>query len=109
MNLDIGRVVSLTVTLPAEQDVVALPVQSIYEGNRVYRVEDDRLVGLDVTQVGEYVDSEKNYRILVRSPAIKQGDRLITTQLPRAISGLLVEPIDASKFDEAIAAQPKSP
>lgn len=102
VNLDIGRVVSLTVTMPPQPDVVALPVQSIYQGNRVYKVEDDRLVGIDVQQVGEYIDSGQHYRILVRSADISKGDRLITTQLPDAIPGLLVDPIEASKYDEAI-------
>lgn len=104
VNLDIGRIVDLTITLPPENDVVALPIQSIYENDRIYKVENDRLVGMRVKQVGEYLDGEGNFKVLVRSPAIKEGDRLITTQLPRAITGLLVEPIDASKFDEALAA-----
>ncbi|HKI74179.1 MAG TPA: hypothetical protein VJ998_06035, partial [Pseudomonadales bacterium] len=105
-SLDIGRVVNLKVTLPVEDDVVALPIQAIYEGNKVYKVIGDRLVGVDVDPVGDYTDAHSKYRILVRSSKIKAGDSLITTQLPRAISGLLVDPIDASKFDEAIASGP---
>ena len=101
-NLDIGRIVSLTVTMPPEQDVVALPVQSVYRGNRVYKVVKDRLVGVEVQQVGEYVNDKHDYRLLVRSPQIHKGDHLITTQLPRAISGLLVNPIDPASLDEAL-------
>lgn len=103
VNLDIGRVVDLTITLPPEEKVVAVPIQSIYENERVYKVEDDRLVAIPIEHVGDHVDASGNYSVLVRSPAIKQGDRLITTQLPRAITGLLVEPIDASGFEEALA------
>ncbi|MBD3649350.1 MAG: HlyD family efflux transporter periplasmic adaptor subunit, partial [Pseudomonadales bacterium] len=101
--LDIGRVVNLEISLPVEENVIALPVQSIYENNRVYRVEDNRLVGLNVEQVGDYIDDKGNFKVLVRSPGIHEGDTLVTTQLPRAISGLLVDPIDSSKFDEALA------
>ncbi len=102
-HLDIGRVVDLKITLPVEHDVIALPVQSIYERGRVYRVNDTRLEGLDIERVGDHVDNEGNYFILVRSDKLTAGDRMITTQLPRAITGLLVDPIDAGRFDEAIA------
>lgn len=101
--IDIGRVISLIVTLPAEQDVVPIPVQSLYENNRVYRVEDSRLVAIPVQQVGDYKDEYGNYRILVRSPELKYRDRLITTQLPRAITGLLVDTIDPAAFETADA------
>ncbi len=104
-SLDIGRVVSLTVTLPAENDLVILPIQSIYENDRIYRVEENRLVGLRVEEVGDYIDAKGNFRVLVRSDDIVKGDILVTTQLPRAITGLLVEPIDAAELDKEIALQ----
>jgi len=102
-SLDIGRVINLNITLPPEQNVVALPVQSIYENNRIYRVEGNRLQGIEVKQIGDYVDANGSYQVLVRSKEIVRGDKLITTQLPRAITGLLVEPIDSSSFEEALA------
>ena len=92
---EIGRVVALTVTLPLEEDVVALPVQSIYENDRIYRVEDDRLRAVNVSRVGDYLDAEGHYRVLVRAPELRSGQTIVTTQLPRAISGLLVAPLNA--------------
>lgn len=103
-QLDIGRVVNLAITLPAEQNVVVLPIQSLYERGRIYRVDGNRLEGLDVEQVGDYVDESGIYRVLVRSVQISAGDRVITTQLPRAITGLLVEPITAG-FEQALASK----
>jgi HlyD family secretion protein len=88
----LGRLLELAVTLPQEQAVVALPVQSIYENDRIYSVEDNRLHAITIERVGEVRTPDGQYRILVRSPAITPGQRIITTQLPRAISGLLVEP-----------------
>jgi multidrug efflux pump subunit AcrA (membrane-fusion protein) len=94
----LGRLLELAVTLPEENSVVALPVQSIYENDRVYAVRANgadgrqRLEAITVERVGEAQDADGEYRILVRSPAISNGTRIITTQLPRAISGLLVEP-----------------
>jgi multidrug efflux pump subunit AcrA (membrane-fusion protein) len=90
---EIGRILDLTVQLPPEPGVVALPAQAIYENDRIYQVNDDRLLALSVERVGEYQTPAGEYRVLVRSSELKAGEQVITTQLPRAISGLLVEPI----------------
>jgi hypothetical protein len=87
----IGRVIDLSITMPAEDNVVALPVQSIYENNRIYEVVDDRLHAIEVERVGELRTPDGRYRVLVRSPELSGGKSIITTQLPTAISGLLVE------------------
>ena len=87
----LGRVVDLRIRLPEEADVVALPIASLYENDRVYAVEDSRLRAIDVERVGELHTPEGEYRVLVRSPELYQGRQVITTQLPKAVSGLLVE------------------
>ena len=99
-NTALGRLLELAVTLPEEQAVVALPVQSLYENDRIYAVREQlidavpefRLEAITVERVGELQGRDGKYRILVRSPSLSAGQRIITTQLPRAISGLLVEP-----------------
>ncbi len=88
----LGRMVELNVTLPEEAGVVALPVQSIYENDRVYAVKARRLEAIRVERVGELQTETGEFRVLVRSPELEAGQQIITTQLPRAISGLLVEP-----------------
>ena len=102
-SLDIGQVVSLSITLPEEQNVIVLPIQSIYENNRIYRVEENRLVGINIEEVGDYVEANGHYRLLVRSEKLAAGDLLVTTQLPRAITALLVEPIDTDPFVDVAA------
>ena len=89
--LALGRVFNLTIRLPAQSELIAVPVQSIYENNRVYAVKDSRLVGHDIERVGEQDSAEHGYQILIRTDAIQPGDNVITTQLPRAINGLLVD------------------
>ena len=91
--LEIGRVLKLSVVLPAEADVVALPVQSIYENDRVYQVVDDRLQALTVERVGDHSTAAGEYRVLVRGAGLHAGAKVITTQLPKAISGLRVQPV----------------
>ena len=98
---EIGRIVNVAVTLPMESNVVALPVQSIYENDRVYQVENDRLQAITVVRMGDYQTQDGQYRVLVRSPALQTGQQVITTQLPRAISGLLVAPIEAAGRNES--------
>lgn len=97
----LGRLLELSITLPEEDGVIALPVQSIYENDRIYAVRgagdgesagELRLEAITIERVGEVQSDDGQHRILVRSPSIQSGQRIITTQLPRAISGLLVEP-----------------
>jgi multidrug efflux pump subunit AcrA (membrane-fusion protein) len=90
-SLALGRVIDLTIHLPAQENLVALPIQAIYENRRIYKVKENRLVGLEVDRVGEHESAESGYQILVRSADIQPGDEIVTTQLPRAITGLLVE------------------
>jgi multidrug efflux pump subunit AcrA (membrane-fusion protein) len=91
--LSIGLVLNLTVNLPPEPEVVALPVQSLYENDRIYEVENERLKAITVERVGDHQTVEGEFRVLVRSPELKPGHRVITTQLPKAISGLKVAPV----------------
>lgn len=88
----LGRVLDLQVRLPEEAGVVALPIASLYENDRIYAVEDRRLRAITVERVGEVHTAEGEYRVLVRSPELADGVQIITTQLPKAVSGLLVEP-----------------
>ncbi len=87
----LGKVFNLAIVLPAQAGLIAVPVQSIYENSRVYAVVDNRLIGHDIERVGELETEELGYRILIRTDAIQAGDDIITTQLPRAITGLLVD------------------
>ncbi|NOX50574.1 MAG: hypothetical protein GXP16_08565 [Gammaproteobacteria bacterium] len=90
----LGRVFNLTIQLPAQSSLIAVPVQSIYANNRVYTVRDSRLVSYQIQRVGERETAESGYQILIRSDDIIDGEKIITTQLPRAITGLLVEVVN---------------
>lgn len=90
----IGELYGLEIEMPAREDVIALPVHALYEGDRVYRVEGGRIQAVDVERMGDFEDEQGDYRVLVSSPAIRLGDRLMTTQLPMAISGLRVEAVN---------------
>ena len=86
-----GRFVRFDLALPAQSDLLALPYEAIYGGDRVYRVDDQsRLRPVFVERVGEVRDGEHT-RVLVRSTTLVPGDRVILTQLPNAVDGLLVQ------------------
>lgn len=87
----LGRVMDMRIQLPAEADVVALPIASLYHNDRVYAVHDNRLQSIQVERVGELQTADGEHRVLVRSPELIGGRQVITTQLPKASAGLLVE------------------
>ena len=94
--LALGSVVQLSLNLPAEPDVVSIPLHALYDNARIYRIEQNRLHALEVERVGEYQDQLGNYQLLVRSPAIKAGDQIMVSQLPTAVTGLLVVPVETN-------------
>ncbi|NKC01445.1 MAG: hypothetical protein GKR90_23510 [Pseudomonadales bacterium] len=87
--LVLGQVLDLSIELSEQPHLVALPVQSIYGSERVFKVINSRLVSVPIERVGES-ETEEGFRLLVRSNGIAEGEAIITTQLPRAIDGLLV-------------------
>ncbi len=95
-TLDIGRVVSLSVNLPVEENVLSMPVYALYENQTIYRIQEQRLQAVRYVTVGDYIGADDEFRVLIRSPQIQAGDQLLGSQLPRAISGLLVEAISSA-------------
>lgn len=91
--LDIGRVLNLTVDMPVEPGVLSMPVYALYENQTVYRIDEQRLQAVRYETIGDYITADNELRTLIRSDEIDAGDQLLASQLPRAITGLLVEPI----------------
>ena len=74
-----------------------MPVYALYENQTVYRIDEQRLQAVRYETVGDYVAADNELRVLIRSGEIAAGDQLLASQLPRAITGLLVEPIANSE------------
>ena len=70
--------------------MVALPVSALYRNDRVYVIEDDRLQSVLVTQVGEMLSEDGTMQVLVQSDELQAGDKILTTLLSNAMSGLKV-------------------
>jgi hypothetical protein len=101
--LDIGRVVSLTIRLPQEEDVIPMPVHALYENQTLFKVEENRLEAISYEPAGDYLDADGKFGILVRSAQMNAGDTIMVSQLPRAITGLLVDPIELGGAGAAMA------
>jgi RND family efflux transporter MFP subunit len=90
-DLPLGRTVELVVDLPNVHDSVALPYEAVYGTNRIYRLDGERMRGLEVQRIGEQRGVDGSARVLVRSPELEAGDRIVITQLPNAMDGLRVK------------------
>lgn len=86
-----GRTLGLTLNLPEVEGLIELPPSALYGTDRVYQVADNRLSAIKVEHFGDRKAGNNGASVLVRSPALDAGDRIITTQLPNAVSGMLVE------------------
>ena len=89
-ELPLGRTVELVVDLPQVQGSVALPYEAVYGTDRIYRLEGERMRALQIERVGEQRNADGGTRVLVRSPDLQPGDRIVITQLPNAMDGLRV-------------------
>ena len=88
-----GSVLSVSVELVPEASVVVLPTDALYGGNLIYRItSDNTLEALIVERLGQRPGENKT-EILVRSPEIHNGDPILVSRLPAAVTGLKVEVI----------------
>lgn len=88
--LPIGQTVAVDLLLPPVADTFLLPRDALYGTDRVYRVVDGRMEAVDVTHRGDRALPSGELLVLVGSPELRSGDRVVVTQLPNAVSGLQV-------------------
>ena len=89
-----GELLSLNLSLPPESDVFAIPFQAIYGNSRIFLLREERLTGIDVETVGQFFQADKSAQLLVRSAQINDGDAIVVTHLPNAVTGLKVRTIE---------------
>ena len=92
--LALGTFIELSLSLGSQDNVIVMPFNALYGLNRVYRINDGYLEAVKITRVGEYENGQGQTALLIRSDALEEGDRVISTQLPNAITGLRVEALN---------------
>ncbi len=86
----LGSTISLRLQRPKINNVITLPYSALYDNNLIYRVKNNRLESVKAKVVGNYIKNQQE-KLLVFSTKIQQGDEIMITHLPNAISGLKVE------------------
>jgi len=89
-----GELLALSLQLPAQDGVFALPYQAIYGNSRIYKVVDERLQAIDVNTIGQARSGDQTVLVLIRSDQVKEGDLIASTHLPNAVTGLKVRYAD---------------
>ncbi|MBL4570229.1 MAG: HlyD family efflux transporter periplasmic adaptor subunit [Alcanivorax sp.] len=88
----LGRPLTITLTLPARDNLIAVPATALHGLNRLYIIDDDnRLQRVAADIVGEAMEQAQS-QLLLQAPDLQGGERIMTTQLPQAIVGLPVDP-----------------
>ncbi|MFN2361905.1 MAG: efflux RND transporter periplasmic adaptor subunit [Marinobacter sp.] len=91
-----GGLLPVTLERPARNNAISIPYSALYGSDSVYRMTDDsRMQRVTVERLGESRGSNGERHVLVSAEGLETGDRLITTHLPNAMSGLKVELADS--------------
>ncbi len=100
-GLHLGEAISLSLNLPAQQHVAVVPPTAVYDNQRIYRIDSierhdadlsaiprqtGRLQALTVKTTGNVQQG-----VLIKSPALHDGDLILTTPLPNAVDGMKVQ------------------
>jgi multidrug efflux pump subunit AcrA (membrane-fusion protein) len=91
--LRLGSMLTLQLERDAQTAAVAVPYTALYGNDRMYKLVDGRLQGIPVKALGDYAGSGDRAMLLVKSPQLRAGDRLVITHLPNAVDGLRVEDV----------------
>ena len=102
--LMLGQILSLSLMFPEVQAVASVPPQALYEQNRVYAIEQGRLVPIDVQLVGE-TRTNGQHELLLRSNKLQEGMLLLGSHLSHAKEGLKVNPNNQMNTDGSLAVQ----
>lgn len=89
----IGSIVVVRLQRNAQDDLIKVPYEAMYGMDRLYKIVDRRLQKVKVTTIGEAQLDETDPlpQLLVRSDELKNGDTILSTHLPNAVSGLKVQ------------------
>ena len=109
LGLRLGSTVRVLLDLPPEDDVIAVPAESLYGRNRLFKLVDDRMQMIEVDPVGDRALPDGRTEVMIRSSLLTNDDRVIVTKLANAADGLLVEVAGAGPARAAGASAPAPP
>jgi hypothetical protein len=92
-TLVLGTFFDLTLVLPEQTNVIAIPYDALYGLDSVYVILDHYLKKVMVQRIGEATINQQRV-LLVTSDHLAAGEQIVSTQLPNAMTGLKVEIIN---------------
>jgi HlyD family secretion protein len=82
---------TLRLQRPAREDVVAVPFRAVYGGDRLYKLEEGRMVGVTSRAwAGASMPMARSACWCTRR-SCEDGDLIVITHMPNAMDGLRVE------------------
>ncbi len=93
-DLILGRFADVRIDLSPEPDTYLLPFEALYETNRIYRIQDERLEAIQVETRGRSPMPDGRPGVLVHSPELSGEQTILATQLPQAMNRLRVQITD---------------
>jgi multidrug efflux pump subunit AcrA (membrane-fusion protein) len=84
-----GELLTMNVQLAPEADSFAVPYTALFGNDKVYVVRDERLQRVKVDLLGDVLVKGERWALLKGD--VKEGDAIMTTHLPNAITGLKVK------------------
>ena len=89
--------VPLTISLPQQQQSIAVPYAAIYGTDKVFLLKQGRLQSVLIELLGNVDVAQEQPWALIRSAQIQANDRIMTTHLPNAYTGMRVNAIEAGE------------
>ena len=87
---ELGRSISLELSLSPIEDAIALPYQAVYGSNQVFKIQANQLKHVEINRFGQYHQAQESF-IVATSDQLEDGDLVLITQLSNASDGLHVK------------------
>lgn len=95
----LGQSVLVSLQVPLSARALRIEPRCLYQDRYVYRLDShNRLEAVNVTRLGVRMLDGKEV-VLIASPALSEGDRLLKTRLTGALTGQQVTPVDLAVDD----------
>ena len=93
----LGAVYDVVVELPPIEEVIALPIEAIYNDRFIYRVNDElRAEAVSCERIGLTAgNGKKNVQVLMRCRDLRDNARVVADQLPNLLDGVLLKVIES--------------
>ncbi|MCY4219856.1 MAG: HlyD family efflux transporter periplasmic adaptor subunit [Gammaproteobacteria bacterium] len=90
----LGSTLDILVNLPILHNVIVIPPDALYNGNRIYLVDNNKLVPREVTQVGMRIHENGSQTIILDGSDFSDDENILISRLPRAVSGMQVQIVE---------------